>query len=643
MGKKSRIKKSRTTPKAPGAAPRPVGEEALAESWAIPLWVALVVLVVLPSILYFNSLSNPFLYDDSHSLVKNSHVRSLENIPSFFTSARTTSIHSDKGHYRPVLFSTYALSYALGGYDYDPKVFRLANLVLHTLNGLLVFAVFRRLSGKTALAFFAALLFAVHPLNAESVNYISCRSNVLATTFYLASVGLFVGYAGGASMRRRAAFYAGSLLCFVLGLLSKEIAVTLPVMLVLLDVLALSPWKGNVEVKKLVRRHAAFFVVTALYGGLLVGKMLVPSYEKRDVLSNLIIQTKAMAYYLKLLVFPRGLSISHGFDTEGLLNLAFSVSLLVIGASLFLAWKLRGRCGLLSFAILWYFITLLPTSSVIALYVPVNEHRVYLPGIGFAAAIGFAMNYGRRRLPLPAARFVAPLFLVVMAVFSIIVVARNRVWQTPDALWEDAARKYPHNAHAHEALANSYARQGYLEKAKREYELAVRYAGKEGVSLSLNLINLINEAGDYRGALKAYEERLRIEEEAGNRAGVALALTNIGIVHGNLGDFTKALEHFEKSLEIEQELGNKKTMSRLYTNIGATYGRLGDSAQAIRHFEKAVEMEPRTAEAYINLAHAYLQVPRVKEAEAVCEKMKNRGFHVPEDLRKRLEAAVENP
>jgi tetratricopeptide (TPR) repeat protein len=377
--------------------------------------------------------------------------------------------------------------------------------------------------------------------------------------------------------------------------------------------------------------------------------MLVPSYEKRDMLSNLIVQTKAMAFYLRLLVFPRGLSISHGFDTEGLLNLAFSVSLLVIGAGLFLAWKLRRRYGLLSFAILWYFITLLPTSSVIALKIPVNEHRVYLPGIGFAVAVGFLVDYaGRRarmgrRLAPPLSRLIVPAFLAVTVVFSISVMVRNQAWKTPKGVWEDAAKKYPRNSHAHEALANIYEKQGFLEKAKRERQLAFRYAGKEGVPISLSNVGTLHDASDYRKAVKAYEERLRIEEEAGNRTAMAMALMNIGIAHGNLGDFTKTLEYLEKSLEIERELGNKDKVSRLYNNMGTAYGQLGDSARALQYFEKAVELEPKTAEVYINLAHAYLSESRPNEAKIVCEDIKKLGFNVPEDLRKRLEAATKNP
>ena len=161
--------------------------------------------------------------------------------------------------------------------------------------------------------------------------------------------------------------------------------------------------------------------------------------------------------------------------------------------------------------------------------------------------------------------------------------------------------------------------------------------------ISLSYVGAALDASDYRNALKAYEERLQMEEKAGNRAAMAVALMNIGITHGHLGDFTKALEYLEKSLEIEQELGDKEKVSRLYTNIGTAYGGQGDSAQALRYFEKAVEMEPETAEVYINLAHAYLNESKLNEAKIVCEDIKKRGFNIPEDLRKRVEAATKNP
>ncbi|UCF81711.1 MAG: tetratricopeptide repeat protein [Acidobacteriota bacterium] len=634
MGKKSRSKKSRTAPKGPGAAPRPVGEEALAESWAIPLWVALVVLVVLPSILYFSSLTNPFLYDDVHSLVDNPHVRGLQNIPSFFTTTTTTSVFSDKGHYRPVLFSTYALSYALGGYDYDPGMFRVFNLVFHVLNSLLVFAVFRsilrsstatedgRIFGKTAAAFFAALLFAVHPLNTESVNYISCRSNVLATTFYLAGVGLFVGYAGSAMMRRRTALYAGSLLCFVLGLLTKEIVITLPVILMLLDILILSPDAKVFDLKTLFRRHVMFWVIAGAHLFLIFAVSLKPAYERRGVLSNLLIQTKAVVFYLRLLVFPRGLSVSHGFEWQGTANAAFFLSLAVLGILVFAAWRMRERMAHMSFGVSWYFITLLPTSSFLPLNIPVNEHRAYLPAVGFAAAVAFLLELARgmsvpiqsksveartRLRPAPTlgrlgqalSKLAVPLFVVVVGIFSVAVYARNQVWKTPVALWEDAVKKYPNNVHAHETLGLEYEKIGDLEKAEQEFLFAVRHGGTDET--------------------------------------LAKSHNGLGIIYAKRKEYESAIEHFTLSVELTPSAWHPNH------NLGIAYVAQGHNEKALKYLQKAVELNPHDEQPYRYLAKVYLALGKIDEAGGVLQEMKKLGFSVPEDLRERLETAMENP
>ncbi|UCF80472.1 MAG: tetratricopeptide repeat protein [Acidobacteriota bacterium] len=731
MGKKKRKKLAR--------ADRPSGTGAPAKAPKLGRWAPLV-LVVLPLLIYANSLNNAFHYDDFHSLVDNPHIRKLENIPSFFTSARTTSIHAERGHYRPVLFSTYALSYALGGYDYDPTVFRLANLILHILNGLLLFAVFRRVSGNTAVAFYAALLFAVHPLNTESVNYISCRSNVLATTFYLAGVGLFVGYSGSAPTRRRTAFYAGSLGCFGLGLLTKEIVITLPAILMLLDILILSPRPdgagggakislapqtslsgqgASFDVKTLFRRHLAFWMVAGFYLFLIFAVGLKPMYERHGVLYNLLVQTKAMAFYLRLLVFPRGLSVAHGFDMESTLSAAFWISLFIIGGSLFLTWRLRRRCGLLSFAILWYFIALLPTSSVIALHIPVNEHRTYLPGVGFAVAVAFLFGLittkskeTRARLrPAPTlgrlgqalSKLAVPLFAVVVGIFSVAVFARNQTWKTAITLWKDAAKKYPDNPHAHETLGLEYSKLGDLEKAEREFLLAVRRGGVskalakpynelgiiyakrkeyesaiEHYTLSaeldpraiephLNLGMLYSQQGQHEKALPYYEkvialnphhaiahaalgnvygkignlqraeEELRLAARYGDSKTFAESHNGLGIIFATRNEYENAIKHFTLSIKADADAIGP------YLNLGMLYSELGQHEKALPYYEKTIALNPNVERPYHDLVRIYLDLREADKASGVFQEMKKRGFNLPEDLRKHLDAAMKSP
>jgi tetratricopeptide (TPR) repeat protein len=523
-------------------------------------------------------------------------------------------------------------------------MFRVFNLVLHILNGLLVFAVFRsifrspdacvgtedgRLFGNTAAAFFGALLFAVHPLNTESVNYISCRSNVLATTFYLAGVWLFVWYSGsGAARRRRTALYAGSLGCFVLGLLTKEIVITLPAILVLLDILVLNPDAKPFALetlKTLFRRHAAFWMVAGVHIFLVFAIGLKPMYERRGVLSNLLIQTKAMVFYLRLLVFPRGLSISHGFDMEGVMNAAFWVSLLVIGGVLFLAWKLRGRCGLLSFAILWYFITLLPTSSVLALNVPVNEHRAYLPAVGFAAAVAFllglittkageasarlrsAPTLGRRGQAL--SKLAVPLFAVVVGIFSVAVFMRNQTWKTPIIIWEDAVKKYPLNAHAHENLGLEYIHIEELEKAEREFLLAIRHggAGKMLAKSHNGLGAVFDRKEDYESAVEHYMRSIELNPRAME------PYYNLGIAYGNLGRWAESVEACKQAIRL------RPGYAEAHLNLGFAYGKLGRNAEEVEAYEQTIRLKPDLAEAHYNLGGAYCNLGRWAEAIEACK------------------------
>ena len=139
---------------------------------------------------YANSLDNGFHYDDEHSIQKNIHIRDLGNIPRFFHDPTTFSVDHDKAMYRPVLLVTYALNYAAGGYEVFG--YHLLNLTLHALSACLLFWLALLVTGRRDLALSAGLLFALHPICSEPVNYISSRSEGLAGFFYLAGLALFV-------------------------------------------------------------------------------------------------------------------------------------------------------------------------------------------------------------------------------------------------------------------------------------------------------------------------------------------------------------------------------------------------------------------------------------------------------------------
>jgi tetratricopeptide (TPR) repeat protein len=502
-------------------------------------WVV-AVLIVLPLLVYWNALNNPFLYDDFHSIVENPHVRDLGNIPRFFATNEMSSTKLGFGMYRPMLYASYTLNYAVSGYD--PFSFRLVNLLLHVANGLLVFLVCKRISQSLTVGFFASTLFAVHPLGTESINYISCRSNVMATTFYLISVALFLAYTHGTVPWRRITLYSGALLCFVAGILTKAIAITMPVLLVFLDLLVLKPWGKTPSARILLRRHAAFFIIAALHVAWLFTKDLTPTIERRSMLFNLLLQVKAVAFYLKLLVFPKGLCVSHVSDAQGTLNLAFFLSTAVIAAALFLAWRLRKNYGLLSFAALWYFIALLPTSSFLPLNIPVNEHRAYLSGIGFFLAVALLLREGRSRF-------------------------RSFTY---------ALKKYPH-PYNYQNLGMAYRKIGEAREAKEALLRAAKYGGKEVAKAHGGLGMLYWEERDLEKAFEHFNLSMQLDPR------LYQPHNNLGILYATQGQFEKAAAHFRNAIKLAPYT------AKPYCNLARAYLDMGDVDQAeaiIRELER---------------------------------------------------------
>ena len=249
-------------------------------------------------LVYGGSTSNAFHYDDEHSIVNNAAVRSLANLPSFFTDPTTFSEDPGKAMYRPLLVSSYALNYALD--DYRLFGFHLVNLALHIGNAFLLFHLGALLfDGRSAAC--AAVLFLAHPIASEPVNYISARSESLAALFYLACIARYIK--GSA---RGSAFF------FVLGLLSKSTAVTAPVTLLCYELGRECTWRGLLAALSRLRWHLAAAALYAAFLRDLVGAAIGDN-RVRGLGEQMLTQFKALVYYAKLLIFPSGLSVEHAF------------------------------------------------------------------------------------------------------------------------------------------------------------------------------------------------------------------------------------------------------------------------------------------------------------------------------------------
>ena len=567
------------------------------EGWRAAGGIALVCLVG-----YANSFSGSFQYDDFHSLVENKAVRSLVNVPRFFVDPGLFSGEPDKGMYRPVLLVSYALNYAAG--EYRVWGYHLVNLGLHAVCSLLVWMLGLRLLKSRREALLAGLLFALHPLATEPVNYISSRSESLVACFYLSSFLLHLQGnetpAGPSKSGKWSAwpFRFLSVAVYGLGLLTKSVAITVPALMWLHDRMV-----GGRNLKGWV--YAPYAAVGGGYlllirqNGFLTRSMAEPV---RSWSAQLWTQSKALVYYLKLLFVPHDLNVEHQFFAatragEG----AVWVGMALVVSLALLAWCSRRK--LAGFCLAWGAVVLLP-STLMPLNVLVNERRLYLALAGFAWFCGWVSRHLHGRT-----------LWVVLPLLGILTWQRNAVWRDEMSLWQDAVSKAPGMYRARTHLGKALQLRGDPEGALREYQQAIEIDASHGDAFN-NIATLYHEQAKQE---RDPEKREKLLEQAIPWYGLALERypknakihQNLGDAHAEMGIFREALAAYEKSLGIDPGDG------AVWSNYGQTLYRAGNLEKAEKAFLRAAVLLPKQPEPYNNLGNVYSRRGELEKAAAM--------------------------
>jgi protein O-mannosyl-transferase len=614
------------------AAAEPAGR---ASHWWLPALLAVAI-----GVTYANSLHVPFQFDDWHVLEQNPHIRTLRTIPRFFTDANVTTVLPYNRDLRPILMVTFALNYAISG---DATwSWHLFNMVLHWIAALLVFRIVRDhlWLGDEApfVAGAAALIVAVHPLNTETLDYLSARSALLTTVFYL---GAF-----DAALRRRTAACLG---LFALAMLTKAIAFTLPITLlayVLVDRSVRPAARRAPFPWPLLAGVTAVAAAGIAYRVLLVPRSALESTHQAGITPWVYFMTEwsAYLYYLRLFVFPNALvadRLDYPYATSILQFQAWGslAALVVITGLAFRAGRYRPA---LTFAWLWYLITLAAESSFFPLAEPVNEHRPYLAmlGLGVAAAVGLwegARGIATRR-QAPAAWLFAVVVAVVASACAAVAVARNRDWQDAYALWVDATKKAPANARAWLNAGHAAMGKDRLDEARtfllEGHRLSPCYA-----YLQMNLSALDAREGKFPESLKWADEAVRCNPglalthhyraaalERLKRPDPALdeyrQVTKLDPLHADAwfaqgrlleekGRFAEAAAAFDHSLAANPRSSDAAMRAGLLLQH-----HLGDPGAAVDRYRTVLALAPRHYGAHYQIATALLATGRTAEAKA---------------------------
>jgi tetratricopeptide (TPR) repeat protein len=643
-----------------------------------------VLLCLLVWMAYSNSLHGPFTFDDWHVISQNPSVRGPSDIPRFFTDISTFSILPGNRDYRPLFLTSMALSWWIG--DGSTLPFHIVSVSLHMGCVLLIFFVLRRMlmTAKTSVpkvgrqeaewtGFLAASLFAVHPLATEAVAYISSQSIPMAAFFYLLAFMLFLGVyssdpapAGPARWLRLGGVGA----FYFFALLSKPIAITFPVMLLLWEMLLGrdaddSDWKAwsPQRLWGRARKHIPIVAVTLCFLYLrnrVAGNPLsstVVSKTADETFVHYLTQTKALAlYYLRLALVPVGQNHDIEYPVaQSLLDPWFLIAITVLATIGWLLFKFR-RQRILVFWTLWFPTCLLVTTYLVELGQRVREARMYLSLVGVCVVAAMLCVLAWKSLPIRLSdstlgqrsgrRLTAVSALIVLLTLGTATFFRNELWSNELELWGNAAREGSMGtwrAHMNYGLALENA--GRADEALDEFEMAVEMGHRSWAYLNLGLAQLrrgTTEDGEanLRRAVSLWPDspethfflavgltRLGRDEEAEEEFNRAIALrenyTNayqrLGELHERQGRMDLALASYEKWVQIEpgqtaaveatQRLRAQSRQAEILDVFTRAYAAQmeGRRSEAFRLYQELLTLDPLHRRGTFNLAYAYLE------------------------------------
>jgi tetratricopeptide (TPR) repeat protein len=551
-----------------------------------------------------------FIWDDDSYVTENQALRSLDGLGRIWVKPGTTA------QYYPLVFTTFWAEYHL--WKLQPLGYHLANILLHALNAVLLWRVLRRL--EIPGSWWAAAVFALHPVNVESVAWITECKNVLSGLFYFLAVLAYLRFRPltdrGATRAGDWRYYPLVLVLFLCALLSKTVTCSLPAVLMLLVW-----WKtGRVE-----RRDALALAPLFVLG--VASGFMTTWMEKHSVgasggewalsfVQRCLVAGRALWFYAGKLCWPRHFSFIYPrweIDARVAWPYLFPVAAVVVLIAL---WLLRSRIGRGPLvAGLCFAGTLVPALGFFDVY-PfrysyVADHFQYLACIGLislAVSTGAAIcqravhgeEHSRR-----AGQRGRDLGTIAAAIVLLILGASTWrqacIYQNMETLWRDTLTKNPQCWMAHNDLGIVLVSLGRVQEATEHYEQVLQINPRNAAAhnnLGLALVSL----GRVQEAIAHYEQALQIKPD------YAEAHYNLGIALAQTGKIEEAVAHYEQALRI------KPDHAEAHYNLGVALAQAGRVGEAIRHLEQALRIKPDYAEAHYNLGVALARLGRLQEA-----------------------------
>lgn len=550
--------------------------------------IPIVLIIFFGLISYSNSLNGEFVWDDNFLVRDNAYIKNWSDLPKFFTESMGAGCNQPKKYsfYRPIQMITYTFDYSL--WKLDVRGYHLTNIFLHIGAALSLFWLISVLYNDWRLSLLTGLFWIVHPIHTESVSYISGRAEPLALMFMLLCFVFFVK----AMSHDKKIYHILIPVSFILALLSKEMSIILPVLLVLYCYAFCKRIK--------LKFYVPILIILALY---CISRVTILSFlfTKKPVTTTLLQRfggfCAALTNYFRIMILPFDLHME--YCRSSLTIPKIWVGGLIIIILLGLVLKSRSTRNIVFFSITWFFITLLPSSNLYPINAYMAEHWLYLPSIGAFLILskGLLILFENQKLK----SFAIVLTLSLLGFYSALTFAQNDYWREPLTFYERTVKYSPNSSRVNYNLGLLYKEMGRKEEAVASYKKAIK-ARPDYALAHYNLANLYLNMDHKEKAIAAYEQAVEINPE------YVEAYNNLGFAYSAVNRYEDSIASYKRSIAINSSRANT------HNNLGLVYADVNRKEEAIASFKRAIELKPDYVKAHYNLGNVYLDLGRNEDA-----------------------------
>ncbi len=558
-------------------------------------------LVVITFAVFWQVNQYDFAFDDDVYVTQNSHIQSGITLNGLRWVFSTRYFYL----WTPLVWLSFIINYQL--YGLNAGGYHLTNLILHVLSTLLLFWLFNRMTKEIWKSAFIAALFAIHPLHVESVAWISERKDVLSAFFWMMTLCLYVYYTEKPIIKR----YLPVLFSFICALMSKPMAVTLPVIMILLDYWPLKRFQSKKDnfILWQLREKLLFFILSTIV-------VIITFYPQQDTSLNTLYSSNfqdeiplifrmanapiASVTYLVKTFFPYDMTIYYPFSAPIQAWQVIITSLLIIVITIIAAVRMK-RHPYLFTGWIWYVITIFPVIGIIQIAGhSMADRYTYIPLIGIFVILAWGIpsliNSAKTKKKMLFTASIAALIILAVLAWK-----QCSYWKNNADLWNHALNVTKNNYVAHNNIAAALFKEGKTKEAIYHCNQAISIAPNY-VKPYINKGLIYSKLGQYNVAVENFNEAIN------RKTDYAEAYLGRGHAYERSGQYQRAIEDYNGAIRLNHYNANA------YNDRGITYGELGQYQPAIGDFNEAIHLNPDNIDAYNNRGFTYAKLGQYQRA-----------------------------